>query len=53
MERITSKNTNRALPNRNADKTTLFVQKSNYVQLRILLLALNVQLLSVRARGET
>jgi len=27
MERITSENTNRALPNRNADKTTVFVQK--------------------------
>jgi len=27
MERITSKNTNRALPNRNTDKTTVFVQK--------------------------
>jgi len=27
MGRITSENTNRALPNRNADKTTVFVQK--------------------------
>jgi len=27
MERITSKNTNRALPNRNAEKTTVFVQR--------------------------
>jgi len=27
MERITYKNTNRALPNRNADETTSFVQK--------------------------
>jgi len=27
MESITSKNANRALPNRNADKTAVFVQK--------------------------
>ena len=27
MERITSKNTYRALSNRNADKTTVFAQK--------------------------
>jgi len=42
MEGITSKNTNRALTNQNADKTIVFVQKSNYVQFRILLLALNI-----------
>jgi len=31
MERITSKNINRALPNKNADKTTALFRRSNYV----------------------
>jgi len=31
MERITSKNINRALPNGNADKATVLFRRSNYV----------------------
>jgi len=42
MERITSKTPLGLYLIKNADKTTAFDQKSNHVQFRILLLALNI-----------